>query len=484
MESLSQAEETIKQVRGSLSSWVRNDYEQKMLTDRNLTKLGEARLLLKDFSGERITNLVAQLDELTKTIINCEAAYQNQSGASTNAFAVKFEGNDVMQKEMEEAEVALKQQEKCREDKRRARRAGAGRRIALLTEEEEPTNSSEGQPSGLTAGVPENEVAERPSRQMKSLELARFSSQTSADIPPAVLTSEGDGGVAFPIPGTGWVGLEFDWPVEFDMKRCYCRVELYRSIFSAAMQGKPLTGLLPSGPLEPQDDTEGVDDEEGSEEDNGDQSAEELTTLQMLSQQLIHEYEDDERAEAEADASVGSMVPLRFSAESISWLRGFSSSSVWTIILCHGGCFAGGIFHGTSCIRHKSFQRYVVRKKQGGKQSNAQRDGGSFGSIGSQIRAANELKWRIDARDLILEWKRYIDASSIVLYVAPGPSNRSILMDFSVVPASAGKTGVQSPINAKDPRVKKVPFTTHKPSFAEVKRIYEEAREMRVVYVQ
>lgn len=34
-----------------------------------------------------------------------------------------------------------------------------------------------------------------------------------------------------------------------------------------------------------------------------------------------------------------------------------------------GGHFAGAIFNQNECIKHKSFHRYTVRKKQGGSQS-------------------------------------------------------------------------------------------------------------------
>jgi hypothetical protein len=42
---------------------------------------------------------------------------------------------------------------------------------------------------------------------------------------------------------------------------------------------------------------------------------------------------------------------------------------IWTILMCMGGHFAGGIFDGEKCMKHKTFHRYTVRKKQGGSQS-------------------------------------------------------------------------------------------------------------------
>ncbi|KAH8604199.1 hypothetical protein ERJ75_001744300 [Trypanosoma vivax] len=134
---------------------------------------------------------------------------------------------------------------------------------------------------------------------------------------------------------------------------------------------------------------------------------------------------------------------------------------------------------------HKAFQRYVVRKKQGGKQSSNEKDSGSYGSIGSQIRRAQEIKWRIEVRDILLRWRHYINAAALVLYVAPGPQNRSVLMDFSTLPAVTMEHGepAVSPINARDPRVHRAPLTTYRPSFQEVQRIYNTVSKCTVQYV-
>ncbi|EPY29008.1 hypothetical protein STCU_04771 [Strigomonas culicis] len=152
--------------------------------------------------------------------------------------------------------------------------------------------------------------------------------------------------------------------------------------------------------------------------------------------------------------------------------------------MCHGGYFAGGVFVNNKCITHKSFQRYVVRKKQGGKQSsNAKDGGGSYNSVGSQIRAAQEIKWRIDVCHILSAWRSVIEASHFIFYVAPGPQNVAVLTDFSSLPSSAQTSQLgASPVSLTDPRVRKVPLTTHRPNFEEVQRIYAELSQCHVSY--
>lgn len=83
-------------------------------------------------------------------------------------------------------------------------------------------------------------------------------------------------------------------------------------------------------------------------------------------------------------------------ADCVGLLRGVKDRSKWTILLSHGGHFAGAVMDKTSCICHKTFHRYTVRKKQGGSQST--RDNKSATSqpksAGASIRRHNEARLR------------------------------------------------------------------------------------------
>lgn len=55
--------------------------------------------------------------------------------------------------------------------------------------------------------------------------------------------------------------------------------------------------------------------------------------------------------------------------EYVQQFRELSKRRIWTILMCVGGHFGGAIFDGEKCVKHKTFHRYTVRKKQGGSQS-------------------------------------------------------------------------------------------------------------------
>lgn len=184
------------------------------------------------------------------------------------------------------------------------------------------------------------------------------------------------------------------------------------------------------------------------------------------------------------------------------------SNAPWTVILVQGGYCAAAVFVQGIPIIHKAFHRYVVRKKQGGKQSNQE---GIAGSAGSQIRKAQEKKFNEDVQVLLDAWRNLIDASWFIFYSAPSPSNRKLLVTFNdkIVKAAftekstmhdqaqsaeaklATSTSVfkksdpnASPIRFDDPRVKSVPLTTKRPVFGEVLRVYETLSRctMRIYY--
>jgi len=127
------------------------------------------------------------------------------------------------------------------------------------------------------------------------------------------------------------------------------------------------------------------------------------------------------------------------------------------IILCHGGRFAGGIFN--SCGRsvvHKVFSRYVVRRKQGGRQGALDRN---FRSAGSAIRYDQEDKLFSDIGQLLRSWD-FSMCTHIFLF-AP-----SILNEKAVYQDGALRKG--------DPRIRSIPIPTRRPTFTEVKRVFRQ----------
>ena len=132
------------------------------------------------------------------------------------------------------------------------------------------------------------------------------------------------------------------------------------------------------------------------------------------------------------------------------------------VMLVHGGYFAGGVFKGNKCLEHKRFSRYVVRKKQGKRQSNFDKSGNSGGTVGSQMRRWNEVKHRDEIQGLMLKWASYIQEAGAIFIHAPG-ENRKIF------------TSKDCEVLAKNEhKLHTVPMTTYRPSFAEVTRVYTE----------
>jgi hypothetical protein len=119
-------------------------------------------------------------------------------------------------------------------------------------------------------------------------------------------------------------------------------------------------------------------------------------------------------------------------------------------------------------IAHKSFHKYVVRAKAGGKQSTKDATGKFAKSAGSRLRRHNEAALERDISQLLtVEWSEQLAACSLILVAAPGSNAKTL---FSGTPAL---------LNRKDQRIRRVPFTTRRPTLSEAKRV---ARVLLTVY--
>ena len=93
----------------------------------------------------------------------------------------------------------------------------------------------------------------------------------------------------------------------------------------------------------------------------------------------------------------------------------------WVVILARGGHFAaaafdaGKVFHGQnvnatiasteSVLKSKTFHRYVVRAKAGGRQSVKDQGGKTIKSAGSSMRRQNEMALVRDVTNAMENWK-------------------------------------------------------------------------------
>jgi ankyrin repeat and zinc finger domain-containing protein 1 len=157
---------------------------------------------------------------------------------------------------------------------------------------------------------------------------------------------------------------------------------------------------------------------------------------------------------------------------------------LWAFLLIGGGHFAGGIFCGRQIVRHKVFHRYTVRKKQGGSQT-AKDDEKKIRSAGSHIRRTMTLKLSADVLGLLHSWESVLRRCKRVFFAAPGEHYRQMLFGTRASGSVAARDlGFDSPLVSEETRllpkprpvqtVASLPFTTYRPSLAEVTRCMQE----------
>ncbi|ORX84980.1 hypothetical protein K493DRAFT_341854 [Basidiobolus meristosporus CBS 931.73] len=142
-----------------------------------------------------------------------------------------------------------------------------------------------------------------------------------------------------------------------------------------------------------------------------------------------------------------------------------SKASVWTLMMMGGGHFAFAVFdngYDGKVLFHRTYHRYTTRRQQGGSQSRNDQAKGKARSAGASMRRENELKLQKEIRDLMVECKDYLHRSSRI-YTHVSVANKNVLFNYE-----------DSVLKADDPRVRKFPFSTHRPTFNELKRAYKE----------
>ncbi|XP_031781136.1 ankyrin repeat and zinc finger domain-containing protein 1 isoform X2 [Nasonia vitripennis] len=146
-------------------------------------------------------------------------------------------------------------------------------------------------------------------------------------------------------------------------------------------------------------------------------------------------------------------------------------TSLWTIVMVGGGHFAAAVFSDGNVIVHKAIHAYTIRAKQGFVQSSHdnRHSLNIIKSAGANIRRQNEYKLTQQIQKVLESWSSYIEKSSLILYRAVGPCNRTKLFG-----------GKNAPLNKNDPRLRPLPFPTRKATFNEVKRVYDILSNMEI----
>ena len=141
-----------------------------------------------------------------------------------------------------------------------------------------------------------------------------------------------------------------------------------------------------------------------------------------------------------------------------------TSPGPWVVIMASGGHFASAVYPSASSdapIAHRTFHRYVVRAKTGGRQSAKDATGKHAHSAGASLRRHNEAALSHSIRDLLgVVWQKHLEDASLVFWHAPGPHNQRALF-----------RGEGAPLTRGDPRLRPIPFATRRPTLKEVARV-------------
>jgi hypothetical protein len=136
----------------------------------------------------------------------------------------------------------------------------------------------------------------------------------------------------------------------------------------------------------------------------------------MIRQRLLHERMQE--LEAEKTEKLANMEK--------TLLKQLFTTRRITMLLLQGGYFSFVALEGEKELVRKSDHKYVIRKKQGGRQIKA--IGMSSSSIGGQIRLNNELKHQENVTRMLKECEEFLEKSEFVIVQAPG-LNKDILFD-------------------------------------------------------
>jgi len=129
------------------------------------------------------------------------------------------------------------------------------------------------------------------------------------------------------------------------------------------------------------------------------------------------------------------------------------------IILIQAGAAALGFFHQEKML-HKVITKYMVRKGQGKAQLTYANTKGKS-RMGSRIRLQQGLLFFKEINEKLHHWKNEVSAAEKIYVSCPIRLMNELY---------GGKTF--PPFPRKDERIRKVPFSMHKPSFKELKRIH------------
>ncbi|TNV78763.1 hypothetical protein FGO68_gene3958 [Halteria grandinella] len=141
----------------------------------------------------------------------------------------------------------------------------------------------------------------------------------------------------------------------------------------------------------------------------------------------------------------------------------------WVLILCHGGKFFLQVFQGSKSLFSKSDSKYVMRKKQGGRQMNKDKTAKIMSSVGSQMRRENERLLQEHIDEYMEEAKGYIEKADVIFLHAPG-MNKTIFISQS------------KPLGAHMHKVRAIEFKSKKANYQEAVELIKKITEVKLYF--
>jgi hypothetical protein len=156
-----------------------------------------------------------------------------------------------------------------------------------------------------------------------------------------------------------------------------------------------------------------------------------------------------------------------------------SNCSNVLVILLQSGRFAAAIFNKENCIKHTTFNRYTVRKGQGGSQSSLDNAKGKAKSVGSQLRRAGEAQLRNDVYTTLLSWKTDIHNCSLIFLSLSKMLQKGFWQDvdkvFGSTTGTAGYNGLKDNMGFRkgSDQVKSIPLDVGRPCYESCCAVYD-----------
>eukprot|EP01063_Lacrimia_lanifica_P000701 TRINITY_DN10364_c0_g2_i1.p1 TRINITY_DN10364_c0_g2~~TRINITY_DN10364_c0_g2_i1.p1 ORF type:complete len:601 (+),score=215.78 TRINITY_DN10364_c0_g2_i1:1064-2866(+) len=256
-------------------------------------------------------------------------------------------------------------------------------------------------------------------------------------------------------------------PAPFELAEELLTDQKARKRYMKARPPQAGKGVLHFDPVEEERSASGGDEDDDAlfGSDSGEDGPLAVGGLEYYPVETYSDSDDDE-----------DYTTLPTSVPSLEFLRPLLDGCV-VVFMSVGGSFAGGVFMAGDCVVHTTFHRYICRKKQGGRQSNHE---GRSDTVGSQMRARHEVRFKELLAQVLHTWKTPLSHAAAIFLHAPGAVNRQPFFAPPALPASC--KGAPFVMSKKDPRILPVPLSTHKPSFAEVKRVYEAMTECQYTH--